>query len=975
MASNSTPQDADAEVAPAKAFPIVGIGASAGGLEALSELVRQITFDHVALVIVQHLSPNHTSMLPELLQRVTAMSVVEITDGQVIEPNHIYVTPPRTQVRVAARTLRLGPAEGTHTIDVFLRSLAHDHGRDAIGVVLSGMGSDGSLGLKAIKERGGITFVQSPASAKFEAMPLSAIVSDVADRVLTAGEIGDELMAISRHPYLTRAEASPPPPTPSSYGKVFGLIRAAFGNDLTHYKQTTIQRRLERRMAIRHVEDLEQYVGILRSDAVELAALYQDVLINVTGFFRDRDPFEMLRSEVLPRLAAQKEAGDTIRIWVPACATGEEAYSIGMCLLEALDTRASELRIQIFGTDVDVEAIEQARRAIYKPNIDLDVSRERLARFFQKVDDHYQVHRRLRDLLVFSTQSVTTDAPFSKLDLISCRNLLIYMQPVLQKRVLRIFHYALRHDALLLLGTSETVGESAELFTLVDRKNKLYAKKNLPTAVPLELGRMTPSDGNAVPRVDRRTALTVQHLADRKVLDRYAPPSVLLDDALDVLHFRGDTGPYLAPSSGVASLHILRLVRPELSVDLGRALEEARRTHQVVRMPAARIQVRHAGDFDHQVALEIVPLEDPQTQARCLLVLFHELGGQPAGKLELVGSTPPASDDRRSRERELEEELASSKEYLQTAIEELQSANEELKSTNEELQSSNEELQSSNEELETSKEEVRATNEELTTVNSEMQHRVAGLAEGANDLANWLRTAREPTLFVSEDGRVRRFTSSAADLFGLGASDVGRPVTALRDVLPELELGQIVDRALARVTAARVDTRAASGRWYALTATPYMTATSTISGALVSFEDIHDRKREATLAIDVKAYAEKLLSAIPNPLVVVDKDLRVLWVNASFLDYFRVASQDTIDNLLTNLGNGQWAHPKLRETIQLALDEGVRFRGFRIEHDFAGLGTRALAVSGNRILGVGADKVVLLSMEELTTKDPKKGEG
>jgi two-component system, chemotaxis family, CheB/CheR fusion protein len=973
MASDSTPSD---EERPSeRAFPIVGIGASAGGLEALSELVKQITLDHIALVIVQHLSPSHTSMLPELLGRVTEMKVVEIVDGARVVPNHVYVAPPRMQVRVSGGALQLGPAEGSHSIDVFLRSLAQDHGRDAIGIVLSGMGSDGSLGLKAIKERGGITFVQSPSSAKFEAMPLSAIVSDVADRVLTPGEIGAELMAISRHPYLAR-EASPVPPAPSSYGKVFGLIRAAFGNDLTHYKQTTIQRRLERRMAIRHVEDLEQYVGILRSDAGELAALYQDVLINVTSFFRDRDPFEMLRTEVFPRLIAQKEPGDSIRIWVPACATGEEAYGVGICLLEALEARAAEFRIQIFGTDVDVEAIEQARRAVYKGNIDLDVSPERLSRFFQKIDGHYQVQRRLRDLLVFSIQSVTTDAPFSKLDLVSCRNLLIYMQPVLQKRVLRIFHYALKPDALLLLGTSETVGDSAELFSLIDRKNKLYSKKNLPTVVPLGLGRPGPGDGNIPPRVDRRPALTVQHLADRKVLDRYAPPSVLLDESLDVLHFRGDTGHYLAPSSGVASLNILRLVRPELTIDLGRSLDEVRRSNQAVRAPPTRMPARQPGDFEHLVSLEVVPLADPQTQARCLLVLFHEVGGGPAASSEAAGVTPavavaPRADDSRARERELEEELVASKEYLQTAIEELQSANEELKSTNEELQSSNEELQSTNEELETSKEELRATNEELSTVNLDMNHRLSTLSDSASDLGNWLRTAREPTVFVDADGRIRRYTNSAADRLGLSPGDEGRPLAVLRDVLPDADLPGLVNRATTRVSVAAAETRSTRGHWYALTATPYMTASSTIAGALIAFEDIDARKRDVALAIDVKEYAEKLLSAIPHPLAVVDKDLRVLWVNASFLDYFRVSSQGTIDNLLTNLGNGQWAHPKLRDTIQRTLDEGTSFRAFRIEHAFEAIGPRSLIVSGNRILGVGIEKVVLISMEELGETEAK----
>jgi two-component system CheB/CheR fusion protein len=945
-------------------FPIIGVGASAGGLEALTALVRSLSIDRMALVVVQHMSPNHESMLPELLARVSRMRVVEMADGMRALPNHIYIAPGNTQIALMHRVFQVMRPETRHPIDFFFRSLAEDHGHDAVGVVLSGMGTDGTFGLKAIKEHGGITFAQSPETAKFDTMPRSAIDSLVADRILPAEVIGEELMAISRHPYLTR-RATEVRPTSDGLRKVLALLRSTYGHDLTLYKQGTIERRLERRMVVRKTEHVDEYIALLQSDPAELATLYHDVLINVTTFFRDSEAFDTVRTWLLPKIIEHKRAGEPLRIWVPACSTGEEAYSVAICLLEALGDRAAQFRIQMFATDVDGEAIAVARRGIYPPNIELDVSPTRLERFFVKLDGHYQVHRRVRDLLVFSTQNVATDAPFSKLDVVSCRNLLIYLQPSLQKKVLRILHYALSPDAALILGTSETIGDSSDLFALVDRKNKIYTKKNLPLTPPFEVG--TPgmqSTHMQYESPDRRPITTVQHLADRKILERYAPPSVLLNEALDVIQFRGDTGPYLAPTPGTATLNVLRLVRSELHVELWRALQGAQKDNLPVNLAPIRMESGEPAQSARYVAIEILPVEDPESRARCLLVLFRD-AQRPVADVPTHASRPSDEESTDDRGRELEEELAATKEYLQSTVEELQSSNEELKSTNEELQSSNEELQSTNEELETSKEELQATNEELRTVNDELRHRLGDLSHSNDDLSNLLRAAREPIVFVDNGGRIGRFTSGAESLLNLLPTDIGRTLEHIKPRLPAVDLDRLIARARERAIAVREEVRAADGRWYALQVVPYTTRDGVIAGSLLALEDIDAGKRHHDLALDVAQYAGKVLSAIPQPLAIVDHHIRVVWVNAPFLEHFRVSPQETIGNLFHNLGSGQWAHPKLREMIQATLDQGTTFKDFRIEHDFDGIGVHLMRVSGSRILGLGQEeKVVLLSIED-----------
>ncbi|HEY6459753.1 MAG TPA: CheR family methyltransferase, partial [Polyangiaceae bacterium] len=691
-------------------FPVVGIGASAGGLEALEALTRRLGDDRIAFVILQHLAPGHASMLGDILERGTSLPVVTVEATTRLEPGIIYVVSPNVAVSVEGEELRaapLGDPRPRHTIDAFLRTLARSGGPMAVGVILSGTGTDGTLGLKAIKDAGGITFVQDPASASQPGMPQSAIDAGCADFSLDAAHIGDQLMRVLARPYADRAGKAPMGSAEAT-AKIFGQLRAAYGVDFSQYKPSTVERRIARRMALHKIETIEDYVALLGSGNDELRGLYDDLLIGVTSFFRDAEPFEALKSVVFPRLIEHRAPDVPIRVWVAGCATGEEAYSIAIALLEFLEERPGKHAVQIFATDIDDGALARARLGAYPASIELDVSPERLRRYFTRTDSGYQVSRRVRDLVVFARHSLGRDPPFSHLDLVTCRNVLIYMQSVLQKKVLRIFHYALNPDACLMLGTSESVGDSADFFSLLDGKLKIYCKKNAPVSavVDVPFHERVAHDGE-LRHPDPRPVVNVAQVADRKVIEKYGPPGVIVDERLDILQFRGRTGSFLEPAPGTATLNLLKLARPEMLVALRAVTQQA----LAQGLPVTSSPVPVWGEQGTRtVSFDVLPLSDT-VAPRCLLVLFKESTPE---------ASPPSAQRRAStdggnggdggggeadpRLLELERELAANKEYLQAAIEELEAANEELQSSNEELQSSNEEMQSTNEELETSKE-------------------------------------------------------------------------------------------------------------------------------------------------------------------------------------------------------------------------------------------------------------------------------
>ncbi|HET6984621.1 MAG TPA: chemotaxis protein CheB, partial [Myxococcaceae bacterium] len=649
-----------------KSLPVVGVGASAGGLEALEAFFGRIEAAGMAFIIVQHLAPGRESHLAEILGRVSRLPVSEAREGMAVEPNHVYVIPPSVNLTVLDGVLHLGelhppPGGGpAHPIDSFLQSLAADCGARSMGVILSGTGLDGARGLQNIREAGGLTFAQDPETAKFRGMPLAAAAG--ADLVMAPDAIADELMRISRHPYLSREATSSS--GEEGLKKLFRLIRTNFGTDLSFYKFATVQRRIERRMALNTLEQLDDYIRLVQEQPDELKLLYRDLLINVTSFFRDSGPFEALRHVVFPLLIEGKRPGDAIRIWIPGCSTGEEAYSVAICLLEALGERAEEFQLQLFATDLDEEAIVVARAGRYPLSISADVSPERLRRFFQRRDNDYEVGRRLRELVIFAPHDLTRDAPFSRLDLCSCRNVLIYLQPPLQRRVIRVLHYALGRAGILLLGSSETVGDFPELFSIWDKKNRLYVAKNTPGPGTFEIDGplLREARGQRTGQPDPlRPLANLQQLADRKILERFAPAGVLVNENLDVLQFRGRTGPFLEPQPGTATLNLLKLARPELHLDLRTA------THRALADDApttVRVGAK-LGDAVGQVSLEVHPLRDTESGVRSLLVLFR--GERPVEVTE--EPAPVAAPPTDSRSEELERELASTREYLQSTIE------------------------------------------------------------------------------------------------------------------------------------------------------------------------------------------------------------------------------------------------------------------------------------------------------------------
>ncbi len=957
---------------------IVGLGASAGGLEPLGEVIRDAPPDGMAYVVVQHLAPHHESALTQLLARTSRLEVVTAADGMLLEPSHVYVIPPNADLAVLHGVIHLVTPPGGHgarlPIDYLFRSLADDQGSSAIGVVLSGTGSDGTFGLKAIKAAGGLTFAQDPSTAKYDGMPRSAIASGAADFVLAPRDIGEELARISqRSEHRPIPRATELPQGQDQLGKLFVLIRSEFGTDLMHYKQSTIERRIERRMTMHRLDRLDDYVELVLGSPDELRALYDDMLITVTSFFRDPEVFDALKATVFPQIFERKEGSRPVRVWVPACATGEEAYSIAMCMLEFCEEHICDARIQMFGTDLNEDAIQHARRGIYPANVTLDVSPERLNRFFVRKDSELHIARRIRDMIVFSRQDVLKDAPFSRMDLVSCRNLLIYLQPAAQKKVLRLLHYALNPNGYLLLGASETVGDAPGLFSALDRKHKLYRKKLVSVhALDVGLGVSLPAEPPQ-PAATARPPMSLQALVDRKVLDLYGPAGVVINEDLEIMQFRGHTGPYLDPMPGTASLNLLKIARFELHLELKRAVQQAVASRERVTTHA----MYPDGDRQRAVELDAVPLQDPDTQTRCLLVTFRpmppprEIPMHAAGDAQTSEAVLPLAQ----RIQELERELAAMREYLQTTMEERESTLEELKSANEELQSSNEELQSTNEELETSKEEMESTNEELTTVNDELQSRMAELSQINDDLHNVLAGVDNAVVIVGLDLKIRRYTVAAARLFNLVPGDIGRSIgfldpffatAAAGDGALEPKLSAVIQS----LSSVEEEVQASNHRWYALRIIPYKTLDHAIRGALLTLVDIDVRKRATEITRDVGAYADRFLAPIGHPLLIVDRKLRVVWCNDPFLATFQLAREETIGSTLPSLGARQFAEPALRDRLEPLLAAGTTFRNQRLRYRSRETGEHTFCVSGSQVPASGETPLVLLSIEPLPPPPP-----
>ena len=830
------------------AFPIVGIGASAGGLEALEHFLGRVPAGSgMAFVIVQHLDPTHQGIMAEILQRATGMRVMQVKDRTRVQPDCVYVIPPNKDMSVLHGVLHLlapaAPRGLRLPIDFFLRSLAQDQRERSIGVILSGMGSDGTLGLRAIKEKAGLVLVQEPATAKFDGMPRSAIDAGLADIVAPVDELPQKLMDfLKRVPLLERSELALEAKTQSAMEKAIILLRAHTGNDFSLYKRTTLYRRIERRMGIHQIDKIGAYVRYLQENSPELDLLFKELLIGVTSFFRDPAAWEQLREQAISSLLVGRSAGQALRAWVPGCSSGEEAYSLAIAFKEALEQvkPRGNCTLQIFATDLDRDAINKARQGRFPDNVAAAVTPEQLSRFFSKEDHGYRVRKEIREMVTFAPQNLVMDPPFTKLDILCCRNLLIYLAPEAQQKLMPLFHYSLKPGGILFLGSAETVGSFGNLFAPLCARSRIFRRSE--TALGRELVEFPPAFVAApaarpeAPLVPKPPA-SLPSLADQLVLQHYASPTVLVNDRGDILYLSGRAGKYLEPAAGKANWNIFAMAREGLRYELASAFQKALRQATPVTFRGLEVGTNDGKQF---VDLTVQSLVEPEPLRGLVLVVFAAV----AAPLETKAPGRFRRTSTRSvRLRELEREFQHVREELQTVREEMQTSQEELKSTNEELQSANEELQSTNEELITSKEEMQSLNEELQTVNTELQFRVDELSLSNSDMKNLLNSTDIATVFLDNDLHVRRFTTQATQIIKLIPGDVGRPITDLANDLRDPELAQDAQEVLRTLVFVEKPVAAHDGRWFAARIMPYRTLDNRIDGVVITFTDITAAKK------------------------------------------------------------------------------------------------------------------------------------
>jgi two-component system CheB/CheR fusion protein len=823
-------------------FPVVGIGASAGGLEALELFLGHVPAGSgMAFVIVQHLDPTHKGVMPELLQRATGMRVVQVRDRTRVRPDCVYVIPPNKDMSILHGVLHLleptAPRGLRLPINSFLRSLAQDRKEHSIGVILSGMGSDGTLGLRAIKEKAGVALVQEPATAKFDSMPRSAIEAGLADIVAPADELPEKIIDyLRRVPLIARPETALEDKSQNVLEKVVLLLRAHTGHDFSLYKKNTLYRRIERRMAIHQIGKMAAYIRYLQENSQELDLLFKELLIGVTHFFRDPAAWEQVREQALPALLANRPHGQALRAWVPGCSTGEEAYSLAILLREAAEAVKPKepCAIQVFATDLDRDAIDKARQGLYAESLSADVSPPRLSRFFAKEEHGYRVRKDIREMVIFAPQNLIMDPPFTKLDILSCRNLLIYLAPEVQRKLIPLFHYSLNPGGLLFLGSAETIGSATDLFVPLNGKSRLYlrAESAVLRTEPVEF----PSSFNTGWPVGAETRPTpkppggLQALAEQVILKRYAPPAVLVNDKGDILYINGRTGKYLEPSAGKANWNLFAMAREGLRYELAGAFRKAFRQKDRVTLQGLKVGTNGGTQC---VDVTVQSIDEPGPLQGLALIVFNDV----AAAAQAPGRLPKAHASH-ARLAELEQELRRIRDEARTTHEEMQTAQEELRSANEEQQSANEELQSANEELTTSKEEMQSLNEELQTVNTELQAKLDELSRASSDMKNLLDSTDIATLFLDRDLNVRRFTPHVTKIIKLLPSDLGRPVTDLASELRYPDLAEDAREVLRTLVSGEKPVGARGGRWFTVRIMPYRTLDDRIDGVVITFADI-----------------------------------------------------------------------------------------------------------------------------------------
>ena len=950
-------------------FLVVCLGASAGGLEAFTKLFTALPADNgMAFVLIQHLDPTHESMMAALLSSHTSMQVLEATEGTAIERDHVYVIPPGAYLSIRNGLLHVSAPRERHgarmPLDFFLGSLAEEYGPRAVCAILSGGGADGSLGLRTIKENGGLVIAQDPEEAAFDGMPRSAILTGVVDLILPVARIPDALKKYAAANALRTGNAAAPALfSPAQLTGIIDLLRVRTSQDFGFYKPGTLVRRIERRMAIGGISNGDRYLDILREDAQELDCLAKDLLIHVTGFFRDADAFETLAADVIPDLVRRKTSDEPLRIWIPACSTGEETYSLVMLVLEAIATAQRNIKLQVFASDVEEDAVAFARNGMYPASIEAEISPDRLARFFIKSDQGYRVVPELREAVIFSVQDILADAPFSRIDLVSCRNLLIYLRADVQDKVLSLFHFALCPGGILFLGTAEKIGAAGAHFEQVREGRSIYR----------HLGRSRPGEvsfpiagtegirpaGSPLERPSASRRLTVGELSQKLLLETYAPASVLINRSFEGLYYFGATDNYLKIAAGDPNRDVLAMARDGLRNKLRTAVLQAIREHTRVLVTSARMQRQ---GHTIAVSIDVRPVETDSTE----MYLVSFVDEQEVPKTSEAATISQANV---SQAAQLEQELDATRRELQNALRDLDVANEEHKAINEEAMSVNEEFQSTNEELETSKEELQSLNEELTALNTQLNETVNQQRTTANDLQNVLHSANVATIFLDGKLNIRFFTPAVKSHFSIVATDVGRPLADLAS--RSNDTGLLIDAAsvLSGLEPLSREIESNTGTWYLRRILPYRAANARSEGVVITFSDISEAKIAEREMDAARAYSNSIVETIRQPLVVLDSELRVVSASSAFYKTFNATREEAVGKRIGAAGAPQFNDPRLRIFLGRIQAGESAIEDFEIGIDLPPLpGLRSLLIAAHDIVAPSSDRKILVTIDDITER-------
>jgi two-component system CheB/CheR fusion protein len=965
------------------AFPVVGVGASAGGVEALEDFFENLPAESgMSFVVITHTDPKRTSLMPSIISRKTKLTVKLIEEGMAVEPNTVFMPPSDHDLLIDKEIFHLKkrpPRGEPHMpVDFFLKHLAKERGGQAGCVILSGTGTDGTYGLRAVKEHAGVAIVQSPESARHAGMPVSALDTGLADFVNSPAEMPGLLIQYFKHPAQIsvhvdkRAEKET-----ESIKRVLAFLTNRTRHDFSFYKDGTIERRIARRLAVNRCRDLSEYLKTLHRDEREIKALFQDLLIGVTTFFRDPDAFSYLKEHVLAGVFSTKKESENLRVWVPGCATGEEAFSVAMILKEYMDENHIPREMQIFGTDIDDRAIEKARAGEYLQNIAVDVGTERLERFFIKKGNRYHVKREIRESVVFAAQNLLRDPPFSNLDLLVCRNLLIYLKSEAQERLIPLFHYTLKKDGILFLGNSESIGRFPELFKPESRKHSIFRKKQTAVRpqVQFPTGKISAASHPEAAAAGRDEQInnhdSLEQTVKKDLLEGFTPPCAIVDESGEVFYTRGRAGKYLELGSGRPNLNIADMAREGLRFSLLSALRKCRDGKGPIREKGLRVKINN----EHLYIDLTVKRFSHADMKNAMMVVFEEV---PAPQLK-AKAPPENREDVADKDRieALESELVSARQEHRSIMEELESSNEELRSTNEELHSANEELQSTNEELESSREELQSLNEELNTVNSELQKKIEELHDSHQVITEALNSTQIAVVYLDNELRIARFTATASRIINLIESDLGRPLEHISDNLEVEDLCEKAGRVLKTMSPHEEEVKTNDGDWYRMNIMIYRRDNYIIEGIVLTFINIDSQKRVQQQIEEMKSrqiasarrFAENIIDTIREPLLVLDEKMRVISANHRFYRTFDTVPESTEGKSLFELEDGQWDIPELRKLLKEIIAKRHVFDDYQVEHRFPKVGLKKMLLNGRYLQEEdGAGNKILLAIEDVSDK-------